>query len=154
LVKRARCGDVWARGWVWAWQWSRAARTHVLSGAGEDIGALVARVFAEPTRHIGTTLELAGDELTGHELAAKIRRATDSAVSYARFPQALLDQNPLLRKLVEIVDAGDAVGKADVRALRGWLPGLLTFDAWLERTGAAAIRALWTCLARSRAFVS
>ncbi|RKG85208.1 NmrA/HSCARG family protein [Corallococcus terminator] len=109
--------------------------------ASDDIGVLVARVFAEPGRHAGTTLELAGDELTGAQLAEKIGRATHESISYARFPPEFLAQSALLRRLVELVDEGTAVGNADIPALRRLSPGLLTFDAWLERGGAAEIQA-------------
>lgn len=109
--------------------------------AGEDIGALVARVFAEPHAHVGTTLELAGDALSGDELAEKIGRATGTAVSYAQFPPDVLAQSPFLRSLVDLVEAGGAVGSADIAALRRMVPGLLTFDAWLAGGGAAAVKA-------------
>lgn len=109
--------------------------------AGEDIGALVARIFAEPRDYVGTTIELAGDELTGNDLADKIGRATGTEISYAQFPPAVLAQIPMLRRLVEIVDAGIVVGNADIGALRRLVPGLLTFDAWLARGGAAALQA-------------
>ena len=109
--------------------------------ASDDIGVLVARVFADPRVHVGTTLELAGDELTGNELADKIGRATHESISYARFPPEFLAQSALLTRLVEVVDEGIAVGNADLAALRRLSPDLLTFDAWLERGGAAQIRA-------------
>ncbi|NBD10123.1 MULTISPECIES: NmrA/HSCARG family protein [Corallococcus] len=109
--------------------------------ASNDIGVLVARVFADPHAHVGTTLELAGDELTGNQLAEKIGRATHTSISYARFPPEFLARSALLRRLVEVVDEGMLVGDADIPALRRLSPGLLTFDAWLERGGAAEIQA-------------
>jgi len=110
--------------------------------AKDDIGELVARVFVDPQTHVGRTLELAGDQVTGNELAAKIGRAIGTSISYARFPQEFLAQSPLLARLVEFVDAADVVGGADIPTLRKLWPGLLTLDAWLEREGAAKIRAL------------
>jgi len=41
------------------------------------LGRVTARVFADPKAHIGTTIELAGDELTGNRFAEKIGRATN-----------------------------------------------------------------------------
>ena len=107
--------------------------------AAEDIGAVVARVFASPERHIGTTLEIAGDELTGPELAAKIGRATNRPLAYARFPDAVLEQSSLLRRLVELVAERKATGNADIAAVRALHPGLMTMDTWLDRGGAALL---------------
>lgn len=109
--------------------------------AVEDIGAVVARVFADPNRHLGTTFELAGDELTGPQLAEKIGRALNRPLSYARFPDAFLAQSALLRRLVELVSEGHARGNADIPAVRALHPGILSFDAWLEKTGKAVLAA-------------
>ncbi|WP_434301675.1 NmrA/HSCARG family protein [Corallococcus exiguus] len=108
--------------------------------AGEDIGVLTARVFADPRTYVGTTLELAGDSLTGNALAEKISRATGTSIAYSRFPPEVLAASPMLRKLVKLIDESQAFESADIPALRRLAPGLLTFDAWLERGGAAAIR--------------
>ncbi|WP_223638973.1 NmrA/HSCARG family protein [Corallococcus sp. EGB] len=108
--------------------------------AGEDIGVLAARVFADPRTHVGTALELAGDSLTGNALAEKIGRATGTSISYGRFPPEVLAALPFLGRIVELVDAGWVTGVADIAALRRLAPGLLTFDAWLERGGAEAFR--------------
>ncbi|HVK78826.1 MAG TPA: NmrA/HSCARG family protein [Kofleriaceae bacterium] len=110
--------------------------------AVEDIGRIVARVFADPATYAGTTFDLAGDALTGAELAAKIGRATGRTITYARFSDELLAATPLLRRLVDLVDEGHLTGDADVAALRARFPDLATFDAWLDRTGRAAIERL------------
>jgi len=111
--------------------------------AANDIGRLVAHIFSHPDKYIGQTLELAGDELTGEQLADAISCATGTPVSYARFSEAFLDQVPVLRRVIEAVDQGDAVGNADIPALRREVPGLLTFEDWLAHGGANAIRSLW-----------
>lgn len=108
--------------------------------AGEDIGVLTARVFADPRTYVGTTLEMAGDSLTGNALAEKISRATGTSITYTRFPPEVLTAIPMLGKLVKMFDEGRVFGAADIPALRRLAPGLLTFDAWLERGGAAALR--------------
>ncbi|RKI55431.1 NmrA/HSCARG family protein [Corallococcus sp. AB049A] len=110
--------------------------------AGEDIGVLVARVFADPRTHVGTVLEMAGDSLTGKQLAEKLGRATGTSLTYTRFPPEVLEQAPYLRRVVDLVDKGWVSGIADIPALRRLAPGLLTFDAWLERGGAEAFRRL------------
>jgi uncharacterized protein YbjT (DUF2867 family) len=108
--------------------------------AGEDIGVLAARVFADPRTYVGTTLEMAGDSVTGNALVEKINRATGTSITYSRFPPEVLETSPMLRNLVKLFDDGTLAERADIAALRRLAPGLLTFDAWLERGGAAAIR--------------
>jgi uncharacterized protein YbjT (DUF2867 family) len=112
--------------------------------AVQDIGKLVARVFAAPNRYIGRTIELAGDSLTGTELADKIGGALGKTLRYARFPPEVLAQNAMLKNLVALLDRMDEVGRADIPALRREVPGLLTFDDWLARGGADALRAATT----------
>jgi uncharacterized protein YbjT (DUF2867 family) len=109
--------------------------------AVEDIGKLVARVFAAPERYVGKTVELAGDSLTGDQLAGAIGGAVGTPITYARFPPEVLAQSALLQKLVTMVEPMEEVGRANIAALRQEVPGLLTVEAWLAKTGAAAFRA-------------
>jgi uncharacterized protein YbjT (DUF2867 family) len=107
--------------------------------AVRDVGEIATLVFSDPYRFRGETIELAGDILSGNELAAKIGQTLGRAVTYRRFPPSLLSQSDLLRRIVELIDQGTIVGRADIDALRRIYPGLLTFDAWLVRTGADRI---------------
>lgn len=111
--------------------------------AVEDIGRIVARIFADRAAYRGRTFEIAGDRVTGDDLAAKFTRAAGRAVAYRRFPDSVLAGNELLRKLAGLVDEGPLAGAADLDALRRMHPGLLTFDAWLRGPGRAATRALF-----------
>ena len=60
------------------------------------------------------------------------------------FPPELLASNPLLRRIVEIVGEGAAVGNADLAFVKSLHPEILDFDGWLARGGAERIRALFT----------
>ncbi|WNG17811.1 NmrA/HSCARG family protein [Cystobacter fuscus] len=99
-----------------------------------DIGRLVARVFADPARHLGQTLELAGDELTGPAIASLFGRARGIEASYARFPAEVLAANDMMRRLSDFADRGGMSNGADMAALRQLVPDLLTFEAWLRQT--------------------
>lgn len=107
--------------------------------AVEDIGAIVAKIFADRSTYTGRTIELAGDSLTGEQLAAAFGRVLDRRVSYRRFPDKILLDKDLLRRLVEAVDNGPLAGSANIDALRKLHPGLLTFDAWLDRSVSASV---------------
>ncbi|MDE1186268.1 MAG: NmrA/HSCARG family protein [Pantoea sp.] len=103
--------------------------------AVEDIGRIVAGIFADPATFTGRTIEIAGDALTGNELAGRLSQAAGRPIRYLRFPDSLLDDNLFLAGLVALVDDGRLAGNADLAALRRDFPGLLTMEQWLETTG-------------------
>lgn len=88
--------------------------------ATRDIGAIAARVFADP----------AGDALTCNDIAAKIGRAAGRTIPYARFPPQ--NQNILFARLLQLVDEGKLTGQADIGALRALHPGVPHLR-WLAR---------------------
>lgn len=110
--------------------------TRVQLVALEDIGAFAAQAFDDPDTYLGATLELAGDELAGPEIAAGFGIAGGVP---ARFEELTLDQvarNPAIPFSHEIAlmfewfqNAGYA---ADIAALRAQHPPLRTFDDWLD----------------------
>lgn len=110
--------------------------------AVEDIGKLVARVFADRERHVGRTIDLAGEELTGVQIADAVGRALGEKFSYAQFSAGDFPESSMFARLLALFErSGIRIG-TDVSGLGREVPGLLTFDAWLAKTGAAAIRAL------------
>lgn len=100
-----------------------------------DIGRIAATVFAERDAHRGQTIQIAGDSVTGDDLAARISDAAGRPVTHRRFPDAALRENGMIRRLTELVDEAPLAGTADIDALRERYPGLLTFDAWLGAEG-------------------
>jgi uncharacterized protein YbjT (DUF2867 family) len=58
----------------------------------EDIGKIVAGIFADPTKFGAQTFEIAGDTVTGAELAAKFSRTAARPITYHRFPDSLLER--------------------------------------------------------------
>ncbi|MFC7381840.1 NmrA/HSCARG family protein [Sphaerisporangium rhizosphaerae] len=94
----------------------------------DDIGAFAALAFASPDPFRGRVLELAGDELTPHQIASAIGRATGHDVA------------------VPVPARGGPGGttsfcdwQADIPALRTIHPGLLDFGTWLSREGKALL---------------
>lgn len=115
--------------------------------AVEDIGQIAAKVFANPEMFKGKTFDIASDTVTGTEVAAKISDVLGRRISYRKFPASVLQDIPLLRRLVELVEQGPAAGSADLPALRKLVPDLRTFDQWFATTG----RTLLTSAASHRA---
>ena len=109
--------------------------------AVEDIGRIVAAIFADPTTHGSKTIEIAGDAVTGRELAAAFSLAAGRPIGYHRFPDSLLQENAFLGSLARLVDEGRLAGHADLPALRSAFPGLLSLHDWLQRAGGPALTA-------------
>ncbi|BCJ33787.1 NmrA family transcriptional regulator [Actinocatenispora thailandica] len=96
--------------------------------AVDDIGAFAALAFTRPDEYRGIELEIAGDEVTGAQLAAGIEAAIGRPVDTTPLP---------LPGPARAGDTGSFGGwQADIPALRRRHPGLMTFDTWLDRTGA------------------
>jgi uncharacterized protein YbjT (DUF2867 family) len=103
--------------------------------AVEDIGRIVAAVFAEPETFGGQTFEIAGDQLTGRELETLFSREAGRPIAYGRFADDVLAANPFLAKLTKLLDEGPVAGHADIGALRGIEPDLKRFSTWLAGSG-------------------
>ncbi len=107
----------------------------------EDIADFTALAFAEPERFAGRTLELAGDQPTPVEAAAAISAATGFPVRYEQITEREAEAlGPVIAQARRSWQAGHR-WHADIEALRVIHPGLRTFADWLDRSGAAAIRA-------------
>ncbi|MBO9729599.1 MAG: NmrA/HSCARG family protein [Chitinophaga sp.] len=107
----------------------------------EDIGQLAALAFAHPDRFNHQVLELAGDTLTPVQMAEAMSQTTGLEMKYEQLPMEKLRQlNPRFAKGYEVLNANKTT-RADEASLRKIHPGLLTFDAWLRKKGAAKIKA-------------
>lgn len=109
--------------------------------AVRDIGKIVARIFSDPSRFVGQTIEIAGDELTGDSLQQSLSRAAGRPISYSRFPDAILKEDEFLRRLTELFDDGRLAGQADIAGLRKEFGHLLSFDEWLDGPGKSLFEA-------------
>jgi uncharacterized protein YbjT (DUF2867 family) len=108
--------------------------------AAEDIGRCAYGIFKKGAEHIGRTVGIAGEHLTGAEMAAMFTRALGKEIVYndvtpetyrkSGFPGAedLGNMFQFKRDFQEVFCG--ARNPAVARALN---PDLQTFDAWLER---------------------
>lgn len=110
--------------------------------AVDDIGRFAALAFAAPGEHAGEDVELAGDELSGAQVVAAVGRAIGRTIRYERYPEAVVRQSLALERIVAFAERER--GRADIPTLRRRLPGLSTFDAWLDRTGKGLLAPLFT----------
>ncbi|MES2739375.1 MAG: NmrA/HSCARG family protein [Pseudomonadota bacterium] len=109
--------------------------------AVRDIGLCVAAIFADPARFAGTTLDLAGDMVTGHDLATLFSEAAGGAIAYARFPDEVLTANPFLGKLTAMLDRAQPADEATLQELRRINPEMQSMRTWLAGDGQAPFRA-------------
>ncbi len=100
--------------------------------ASDDIGAFAALAFEQPEQYLGQTIEIAGDAPTPPQIAAAISRATGRAVGYVQVPiEALEQQNAQVARAFDYLNE---VGyTTDIAALRTQHPGLMDFEAWLQK---------------------
>lgn len=109
--------------------------------AVRDIGKCVAAIFADPARFGGITLDLAGDTLTGRDLATMFTEAAGRTVTYARFPDEVLAANPFLKKLTDMLDRAQTADEVELLELRHINPEMQSMRTWLAGDGRAAFRA-------------
>jgi uncharacterized protein YbjT (DUF2867 family) len=110
--------------------------------AVSDIGAFAALAFADPGYYLGKAIELAGDELTREQLVAAISRVIGRVLEVAPLPREVLVKSGIN---VDDLESARSFGgwQADIPALRALHPGLMDFDTWLAREGAAKFAALF-----------
>jgi uncharacterized protein YbjT (DUF2867 family) len=97
--------------------------------ATDDIGGFAALAFKKPRDFIGKTLELAGDEMTGPQIAEVFGRVMGQPVRYleTRIEQ-IRASNPDVASLFEWMSADGY--RADIAGLRGMYPDLTNFETW------------------------
>lgn len=102
--------------------------------AADDIGGIVAAVFAEPQRFLGKTIELAGDELTEAQIAATLTKVIGRPVNIV--PQQRAEGQTPTDEQMAMFQFFNGVGyDADIAAVRAIYPPLKNFETWLNETG-------------------
>jgi uncharacterized protein YbjT (DUF2867 family) len=114
-----------------------------LSGiAAEDIGACAYGIFKQGGAYIGRTVGIAGEHLTGDEMAAAMTEALGEEVRYSSIPFDTFrglgfpgadDLGNMFQFYVELGD--EVVGARSVEESRRLNPGLLDFRGWLAKYG-------------------
>jgi uncharacterized protein YbjT (DUF2867 family) len=106
----------------------------------EDIGKITAAISGDVDRYAGGVIDIAGDQLTGLQLAEILTQATGRQIVYQRFPTTLLEENKFLRRNAELFDEGRAAGNADIAALKQEFGDLLSVAQWLSGPGSEPLK--------------
>ncbi|MFE9117261.1 NmrA/HSCARG family protein [Streptomyces sp. NPDC007172] len=97
--------------------------------ATEDIGHFAAEAFEHPETYLGRRIEIAGDELTGPQMAEVFQRVCGHPVRFRSQPPAEL--RALSEEAATMFGWFDTHGfQADLPALRALHPGLITLETW------------------------
>lgn len=103
--------------------------------AVDDIGRIAAAVLNDRDRFAGKSINLAGDELTATDIASAISQAMGRPISYQRFPDELLERQPVLARAVHLFETGAAAGNAEIAALNDTFGMLTSLKSWLAGSG-------------------
>jgi uncharacterized protein YbjT (DUF2867 family) len=98
--------------------------------AVEDVGAVAAAAVLDPDRVAEGSIEIAGDELTGEQIAEAYQRRYDVPARYEALPSSVLDGNADQRAMFEWF-AHPPAFRADLAGTRALAPGTKTFEQWL-----------------------
>ena len=105
----------------------------------QDIGKIAAFIFDNMDRYAGRTIEIAGDQLTGLQLAEALTIAAGRPIAYQRFPEEVLAGNDFLARNAKLFDEGRAAANADIVALQSEFGPLLSVKQWLAGAGEASL---------------
>lgn len=109
----------------------------------DDVGAFVALMFDQFEQFVGKAIEIAGDDLKPPQIAEAVSRETGRDIPYIQIPiETIRNIDPQMAIGAEWMNT--AGYKADIAAIRGVLPDLLTFERWLQTIGKAELEKLWS----------
>jgi len=99
-----------------------------------DIGRFVALAFCEPQNWMNRTLEIAGDELTGPQMAELLGKAIGRKVVYEEEPYDKIEKASAdMAMMYEWFNVRGYT--VDIKSLREIIPDLESFMEWTERAG-------------------
>lgn len=105
----------------------------------EDFGGVVTSIFLNPSDFVGRTVGIVGDELTGHEYAAKMSATTGKKVVYTHIPKEQFEQFPFpgaddLANMFAFNAEFLPDRNSDLMTSRTLYPKIRTFDEWLQES--------------------
>ena len=102
--------------------------------AAADVGAVCAAATIDPDRVAGGAIEIAGDELTGDQIAEAYSRRYDVPARYEALPVETLRENFDMHAMFSWFTKLPAY-QADFEGTRALAPTTHTFDQWLAEQG-------------------
>ncbi len=98
--------------------------------AADDIGGIVAKIFADPEKYIGVEIEIAGDELTFPQVAERFSEATGKPARFEELPlETVMGFSQEVGLMYKWFDEHGYT--ADIDAVREIYPQLRSMKTWL-----------------------
>lgn len=98
----------------------------------EDIGAIVAIAFKNPELYTAKAIDIAGDELTGNQIADTLSKATGKNVSFEQ-----IDVDTIHGQGADFSMLFDWLNRkgfsANIPAVKNLYPQLLSFEDWIKK---------------------
>lgn len=98
----------------------------------EDIGALVTLAFDNPDLYVGKALEIAGDEITGNQIADIFSKVTGKTVSFEQ-----IEVDDVRAKGADFAMFFDWLNRkgfsVDIPAVKKLYPEICSFKTWVQR---------------------
>ncbi|MER7779718.1 NmrA/HSCARG family protein [Streptomyces sp. NPDC096191] len=108
--------------------------------ATSDIGVFAADAFEDPDAWLGRVVEIAGDALTGPQMAAAFGAVAGVPTRYRQLPiEPLRSARPDLANMFDWFERDGF--RADLEGLRRNRPGLVTLESWLADNWTAPVAA-------------
>jgi uncharacterized protein YbjT (DUF2867 family) len=99
--------------------------------AVDDIGEMVKVMFNNPEKYLGKAIEIAGDELTGAQMAETLSKATGKTVTYREIPvESLHEKSADYEMMFDWMNRRGFA--ADIESLKEKIPTLKTLETWAE----------------------
>jgi len=100
-----------------------------------DVGEVAARAFDSPTDFQSQEIELAGDEIDGHQLIQTFSKVLNQPIRYKQSPRKAILRLFAKDSYAMVIFFETTGFHADIAALKKRFPGLRTFDDWLKENG-------------------
>lgn len=103
--------------------------------AGDDIGRVVAHIFKFAPQFVDQTLDIAGQQLTGNQMAQALTQVLGGEIRYEQITKTELRSHPILAQLSELIDTKQLNPQADLQALTNTFGEFQQFHQWLKGSG-------------------
>ncbi len=103
--------------------------------AADDVGRLVAEMFAQPDKYLGKTITPAAEELTTQQIAALFSETLKRLIVHQKLPMLVvrLFMGKALYKMFDYINSNDCRFVDDVEGFKRDYPGMTSLRSWIAQ---------------------